>query len=697
MDVTCQKCGVEYEFEDDRITPEGVTVKCTACGHIFKVKREVRVVTEPVMPAQKIGSDWMVRQASGNVFNFKELTTLQRWIVERKVSRDDEISRTGKNWKRLGDIAELASFFQVVDDAAGRNLAEMQAMMAAQNQMQGLSMANLAAFMTSPGIPVPAQFAEPSADQPVPLSLTQPLPAGQPGAQVTNPNQTLQHKPATTLPPSVVAPNQDPNTAAVGIEEAWQAGAASDFLDDEDPVREWQRRRRWPLFLLLLVLLLGGGIAGLRFADKPLFDRLATQLGFSQQAPVVVRKAQEDTVRALAEDSPEALQQASELCGQAIAALPNDPELLALTSVLRVRLAENSQEAYQVAKAAYEAESKKFPQGVTAGSPEALALKKRAQQAEALAAASQSEFKAAAETVQAAVKLSPDHDDVLAAAADYARAVDKLSEAKRYIERVKDASAWRKLVQLQVTWGGSQALPKRIEALRKLVQEQPANARARYLLARGQALSNKPERAKQSFQAVLALVPSHAGAKAWLSTLQQTPTAAVVDAGAGPTDSQPTGPVETAKAPVPTKDPATKNPAPQGSGTKAPDDKETISFEALIKKAERWRERDNSKVAFKLYSKAAEMEPQRPEPRAGMGWCYLDEGKTLAAISSFQSTLDVAPNYADAHMGLAEGYRARGKKLLARKHYQRYLDISPAGPDASVARRWVEELADVTE
>lgn len=61
--------------------------------------------------------EWRLRQPSGNTFTFKDLTTLQKWIVERKVVRDDEISLTGETWKRLGDIAELATFFQVVDEA----------------------------------------------------------------------------------------------------------------------------------------------------------------------------------------------------------------------------------------------------------------------------------------------------------------------------------------------------------------------------------------------------------------------------------------------------------------------------------------------------------------------------------------------------------------------------------------------------
>ena len=60
---------------------------------------------------------WRVRQANGNLVTFRELTTLQRWIVERELSRDDEISLAGEKWKRLGDIGQLSSFFRIVDEA----------------------------------------------------------------------------------------------------------------------------------------------------------------------------------------------------------------------------------------------------------------------------------------------------------------------------------------------------------------------------------------------------------------------------------------------------------------------------------------------------------------------------------------------------------------------------------------------------
>ncbi len=115
MDVRCPRCQTEYDFDEARIPDDGITVKCTQCGHVFRVKR--RVAAE--LPPPPVAREWKIRRRStGTTSTCRELTSLQQWIVEGKVVRDDEISLTGDTWKRLGDIPELASFFQVVDDAA---------------------------------------------------------------------------------------------------------------------------------------------------------------------------------------------------------------------------------------------------------------------------------------------------------------------------------------------------------------------------------------------------------------------------------------------------------------------------------------------------------------------------------------------------------------------------------------------------
>ena len=128
MDITCPQCRTEYEFDDDKVTPAGVTVKCTNCNYMFKVRTREVVETEPVSQGVSPEADgdpeteetpWMIRNATGQILQFMELTTLQQWIVERRVTREDEISRRGNTWKRLGDISELGSFFEVVDAAMG--------------------------------------------------------------------------------------------------------------------------------------------------------------------------------------------------------------------------------------------------------------------------------------------------------------------------------------------------------------------------------------------------------------------------------------------------------------------------------------------------------------------------------------------------------------------------------------------------
>src|SRR5688500_6556489 len=144
MDVRCEKCQTEYELDEAKLKPGGVTVKCTTCGHMFRVRRrgqteqgtgEVSQVTNvsqlPGAPSHRAGPSLpeeldlvaegerttLVQLDDGEIRTCRELTTLQRWIVGGMVSRTCTISRTGKKWKRLGEIPELASYFQIADEA----------------------------------------------------------------------------------------------------------------------------------------------------------------------------------------------------------------------------------------------------------------------------------------------------------------------------------------------------------------------------------------------------------------------------------------------------------------------------------------------------------------------------------------------------------------------------------------------------
>ncbi|WP_242343108.1 tetratricopeptide repeat protein [Anaeromyxobacter terrae] len=141
MDVRCERCKAQYVFDDEQITPSGLAVQCTNCGHLFRVKKKELVVTVPVKPgeldsapmpasaaapratghapaaARSEAREWRVRRPGGAVLTCRELTTVQKWIVEGKVAREDEISAGGDSWRRLGEIDELSSFFSVVAEA----------------------------------------------------------------------------------------------------------------------------------------------------------------------------------------------------------------------------------------------------------------------------------------------------------------------------------------------------------------------------------------------------------------------------------------------------------------------------------------------------------------------------------------------------------------------------------------------------
>ena len=159
MDVRCEKCQTEYELDEARLKPGGVTVKCTNCGHMFKVRK--RTITnvgttpagrdakdsrelgrprtgssKPVRPdsmfdvplpsPDDVDSDdapttierqWLIRLENGDQKSCRELATLQQWIISGVVTREALISRTGKTWKRLGDIADLSQYFTIADEA----------------------------------------------------------------------------------------------------------------------------------------------------------------------------------------------------------------------------------------------------------------------------------------------------------------------------------------------------------------------------------------------------------------------------------------------------------------------------------------------------------------------------------------------------------------------------------------------------
>src|SRR5690349_9647595 len=99
MDVRCNRCGTDYEFDDDLISDRGTTVQCTNCGYQFKIYPERTQVMSP--------ERWVVRTMGGREMVYTSLRDLQKAIGEHKVGPKDLLSRGNQSPRALGSIPEL--------------------------------------------------------------------------------------------------------------------------------------------------------------------------------------------------------------------------------------------------------------------------------------------------------------------------------------------------------------------------------------------------------------------------------------------------------------------------------------------------------------------------------------------------------------------------------------------------------------
>jgi len=123
MDVRCERCQTEYEVEDASVSDLGTEVQCSDCGHLFTVKRShaaagpVSVAALSLSSDGKVGGTWKLLTTGGRSQDLRDLTQLHKWIVERRVTRADQISQDGQSWQTLGTMPELVPFFDIVDSA----------------------------------------------------------------------------------------------------------------------------------------------------------------------------------------------------------------------------------------------------------------------------------------------------------------------------------------------------------------------------------------------------------------------------------------------------------------------------------------------------------------------------------------------------------------------------------------------------
>lgn len=105
MDVKCEQCGAEYEFDESLLGEKGTTVKCAACNHVFRVLPRRHDDGRSSLKLRYV--------RTGRVEVLASLRELQQRIRNGEASVDDQIGRDGFPFRRLGDVPELRNFFNL--------------------------------------------------------------------------------------------------------------------------------------------------------------------------------------------------------------------------------------------------------------------------------------------------------------------------------------------------------------------------------------------------------------------------------------------------------------------------------------------------------------------------------------------------------------------------------------------------------
>lgn len=695
MDVICERCSTEYEFDETLLSARGTSVKCTNCGHVFKV------YPAGADDADQAASAWRVKRPDGTIDAIESLRELQRQIAAGELTPDDEITRGEDGWKKLGSIPELETFFQAAGvqirsprtpsplppAPAGRKAVGTESSVPPGRRPRQPTLLGVSPVWreetSSGGMSAPAPLEEPARGpesvpgpelppepQPDPEldpeweSLPEPTsPAGRtsespPAPEPELPPPTWEDLELGSEPPS--APESEPGLeglrdSSMDIEDAEfeepprvpvrRSTPPPGYFDDDDDIPELPGRGWSPLGWLLLIAVVGG--LALVAAQ---WERVARLAGIGSD-PAVIAAGITEGDASLALGHPDAYENAIEAYGRAAeAGGDGDPELLAKLSNAHALTAQA-----------------RLDEGA---SEEAVALHQTA----------------ALTRARSATALDPQSIDAKLAEADALRLAGELSGARAVLEEARamsfsrTAEAFRVEARLTAAEAGG-GLEHALQSAREAAELSSNGTRFVLLMARAERAAGNDARAKEALESILAEQPGHPVAAKLLGEWE-TETAAVAesaaDAGtaAEPAAESAAG-TATGSATEPATEPATASATASAKETATASAKETAkeTEAAPVERASaargegpaegggsndaRRRPATERKPRYDEYdqlSKAAESDAfvdGRPPVRdyewhMSRGWDELAAGNYARARAFFDSALEVKPGSAEA-------------------------------------------------
>jgi len=690
MDVQCERCKTEYEFDDALVSGRGTTVRCTNCGHQFKVRGP---------DARETGADkWAVQTTGGQRLTFLSLRELQRAILAKQVGRGDVLTRGVGPARALGSIAELEPFFDGRTSSRppppGMVTPPLRVPLASSVPDPGEAAAfpkRPASWGASPSVAPPLPPPRRKVDTLRPTQAAVPPPPPQPSPRApavenlplvsATPyafGQAAMAPPGTEDPVTIRRPPPTPPPPRVQFEASSPLPPPTNPIrgpmptgDDELPgMRAWQpssveesyslpRRRRVGGWVVAFVLLLAVGVGGWVVARPYLAARTAAsaaQLDPRAQGFMVdgekamgdgnLELAQEDfdKASALAEHDPRVL-----LDEARVAAAKTDVPWLALhllpasaNDELRTTKAQLADRVPRVRKAADDA-----------------------------------------------VAAAPEDPAALRAKVDALRLVGERDAARSYVPKIATQASQPETAYVLAALDLAETDPlwtTVIDRLRLAAAGEANAGRARAALVYALAKSGDPVGAKAELAKLDALTRPYPLLPLLHAFVDRAPAKPSVDGGVAASVPHIDVSALPTQAPPPAAGGGGGGGASEAPGAEAP---ATGGMQAA---AQAIRKGDWSR-ARQIYEALVSRNPSDSEALAGLGDVERAQGNSSGAISAYRRALAVNPSYLPALLGVADTEWASGDRGSAQRAYKDIEERFPEGTYPAYVKQRAEPSA----
>jgi predicted Zn finger-like uncharacterized protein len=100
--IRCTKCSTEFALDPSQVGAEGVTLRCSVCSHMFHAEPDPDATPTP---------PWKLVTVDKHMFSLPDLRRVVEQVADGRLRPEDQLSRTGQTFIKLGELPELSSLF----------------------------------------------------------------------------------------------------------------------------------------------------------------------------------------------------------------------------------------------------------------------------------------------------------------------------------------------------------------------------------------------------------------------------------------------------------------------------------------------------------------------------------------------------------------------------------------------------------